>query len=202
MKHVGLYGGTFDPIHIGHLNLALEIMERRKLDAVWFCPASVSPHKIDATATSADHRLEMVRLAVEGVPGLEVIDLELHRPPPSYTIDTVRHLIQSHPKTTFHLILGSDSVELFPRWREAEELVRLAPPLIGRRTCGARIPSDYPASMREVVKAGWVETSVVEISSSKIRERLHAGEYCNHLLPRAVADYVKTRQLYCSHDEW
>lgn len=196
MRQIGLYGGTFDPIHIGHLNLALEILDRCGLSEVWFCPANIAPHKMEASATEARHRLEMIRLAVAEIPGLAVTDCELKRPAPSYTIDTVEQLMHDHPDCSFRLILGSDSVDHFPKWRESERLAELAPPLVGRRSCGARIPRDYPTSLGEVMKRGWVETSVIEVSSSSIRQQLKEGSYCDHLLTPAVANYLRAHRIY------
>jgi nicotinate-nucleotide adenylyltransferase len=196
MRRVGLYGGTFDPIHVGHLNLALEMIDRGGVDEVWFCPANISPDKMGATITEARHRLEMVRLAIEGVPGLSLTDCELKRPAPSYTIDTVQQLKAEHPDCAFRLILASDTAGDFPKWRESERLAALAPPLVGRRRCEDRLPIGYPASLREWMEEGWVETSVFEICSRSIRQWLREGRYCDHLLTAAVADYIRVHGLY------
>lgn len=186
LRKIGLLGGTFDPIHLGHLNLAIEIREKHALDAVIFCPAALSPFKggADPKAPPAD-RLKMVQLAIEGIEDFSVLDFEINRAAPSYTIDTVRHLIaQEGSPTQFYLILGQDGLAHFSKWKEAGELKRLCPLLIGCRP-GSCSPGE-----------GVTEIASMDISSTLIRGRLAQKKTCIHLLPAKVLDYISENQLY------
>src|ERR1700733_15012261 len=128
---IGLFGGTFDPIHFGHLNLAFELLEKCQLKEIWFCPAQTSPHKQQQVSAPAQHRLKMVELAIRGIPQFKVIEHELRRPAPSYTVDTLRELIQEAQQSgsgyQFALILASDSLSGFMSWKEPQAIVELAP---------------------------------------------------------------------------
>ena len=186
---IGFLGGTFDPIHFGHLNLALEIAERKGLDKVLFCPAQISPdrNKGSPRASSA-HRREMVERVIGPIAGLELCDLELKREGPSFTIDTIRALMQENPEGEYHLILGGDVIQDLLEWKEVEELLQLAPPFIGTRP-NAEIPLIN-------LKARVIPIPVFDISSTALRQRLKDGKYCGHLLPQAAIDYISTHQLY------
>lgn len=191
---IGFYGGTFNPIHFGHLNLALEIMEREGLDEVWFCPTQRNPLRLDDSLVAAEHRLKMVELAISEIPQFSLLDMECRRQGPSYTIDTLRELTALHHEH-FRLILGSDSLVTFHRWRSPEEIIRLAHPLVGQRS--AQVPeaqgrTDIVAALQE----GWVPIPVMEISASAIRERLRQKRYCGHLVPAKVLDYIRLHHLY------
>ena len=190
----GFLGGTFDPPHFGHLHLAIELMERCKLVEVWFCPAQANPLKTKPVAT-IEQRLQMLQLAVEDNPQLRVIDLEAHRPGPSYTIDTIRalHAIETHRQ--FHLLLGDDALKTFWQWKDANELARLAPPFIGIRS---RLPvaPEGSSSLIELLCKGEVSIPVMEISATEIRRRLKARQPCSHLVPGKVLDFIATHQLY------
>jgi len=187
---VGLYGGMFDPIHVGHLTLALALKESAGLDEVWFCPASCSPHKRGSDALPAAERLQMVRLAVDPIPDCRVIKIEVDRPPPSYTIDTVRELAAAYPDYTFHLLLGSDALDRLDEWAHIEELLELAPPLVGRRTAHFTIPERIKEKIR------YIETPLLEVSSTDLRPRLRKGEYCGHLIPSSSYQYLIENELY------
>lgn len=195
---VGFLGGTFDPIHCGHLHLALEIFEKRGLDRVLFCPANCSPMKTDAEPlVSADDRMAMVKLAIAPISAFSLIDLEIHRSGCSYTVDTIRQLKAQHPKDEFHLILGEDLVPSFARWKEVETLIELAPPFIGSRH--HRLPkTDLPLALQKKVEEGLTLISLLDISSTELRQRLKKGLYCGHLLPAKVLDYIERKHLYCS----
>jgi nicotinate-nucleotide adenylyltransferase len=167
---VGVLGGSFDPIHIGHLNLALSLKESAHLDKVFLVPAFLSPFKAERPPqASPSDRLAMVRLAVESIPGFEVLDWEIRREAPSYTIDTIRHLAQD-TALQLRLLLGDDQLETFSLWREADQLIKLAPLLVGTRS--------------------------FDVSSTEIRLRLHNKAYCGHLVPFPVLEYIKRNHLY------
>jgi nicotinate-nucleotide adenylyltransferase len=200
---IGLYGGTFDPIHLGHLNLALEIREKKRLDKVWFCLAKINPHKRDEKPpVSVEHRLKILQLALEGIPGFEILDIEIKREGPSYTIDTLRYLLEKEgAKNSFALIIGEDSVHDFFRWRDAEEIARLVPLYVGSRKC--EIPSGELKGNPVICQAlleGWTPTRVMEISATEVRQRLKQGLYCGHLIPKESLDYIHKNRLYLSHE--
>jgi nicotinate-nucleotide adenylyltransferase len=193
---IGFYGGTFNPIHFGHLNLAIELMEKEKLDEVWFCPARTNPIRLDESLISPEHRLKMVELAISDVPHFRVLDAECNRPGPSYTVETLRAL-KAVNRCQFRLLLGSDALGTFFRWREPETIIRLAPPLVGQRSRRGTLEGIQGGS--EVVNAlqsGCVTTSLMEISSTMVRARLRQQLYCGHLVPAKVLDYISENHLY------
>lgn len=200
-KHVGIYGGTFDPIHFGHLNAAIEIMEYHELDEVWFCPAQINPHKLEVQNASAEHRLKMLEIALADLPNFGVIANELRREGPSYTIDTLRELIaeerhEAYP-SEFFLILGEDSVPNFFQWREAKEIIKLAPPLVARRFLSAQpLELQGDPEICEALRKGETPTHVMEVSATRVRERIHKGEYVRHLVPAKVVDYIYQNHIY------
>lgn len=187
-EKIGFLGGTFDPIHLGHLNLAIELFERHKLNKVLFCPAGVSPGKEKVPPkAAATHRLEMVKLALEPLPDFFATDIELRRDGSSYTIDTLRALEQEFPKAQFYLLLGEDLFEGLSTWKEADNLLKLAQPLIGARQVEKR---------GGLLLQGLTQIPLLDISSTQIRERLKKNKYCGHLLPSKVLDYIAHHRLY------
>ncbi len=198
-KNVGLYGGTFDPFHIGHLNMAVEILEKKNLDEIWFCPARLSPHKADEQPVAVEHRLKMIERAIASMPKLHVIDLESRREGPSYTIETIKILIQHYPVYKFHLIMGTDSIPGFFHWREPREIIALVPLVIGSRSCEQiQLPANADPEISAAILRGCMHTRVMEISATEIRDRLRRGLYCGHLIPKEVLDYIKEFHLYSS----
>jgi len=197
---IGLYGGTFDPFHNGHLALAIGVAEMRALDQVWFVPAAVSPFKMGHQQTPAIHRLEMVRRAIAPLPFFRVLELELHRAAPSYTIDTVEALIQADGQLgvshDYALILGDDMMADFPKWHRVDELVGLAEVLVGRRGGHHPVPQHGSAPVREALRAGATSTPIMEMSGTEIRERLQRGQCCIHLLTQPVLQYIEEHSLY------
>jgi nicotinate-nucleotide adenylyltransferase len=182
--HTGILGGSFDPIHHGHLILARAAIEELGLDRILFIPANMSPHKTDTTPATAQDRLAMLQLAITNEPGFEASDLELHRPPPSYTVDTLRELHARHPDDKFILLIGADNVAKFSTWREPEEILRLATPAVLDRAGGS------PAHSWPVVQR------LVDISSTDIRTRVAAGRSIRYLTPDAVCSYIEFNSLY------
>jgi nicotinate-nucleotide adenylyltransferase len=174
---VALFGGTFDPVHFGHINLAIEMLEKQGLDKVMFCPASQNPLK-HSTITPSEHRLEMLRLAILDIPQFEILNWELERPAPSYTIDTLEQLAKEYPKP--FLILGEDSMDTFHEWKDWQKIEQLAKIVVGPR-CG---------------DAATKAMRIIEVSSTELRNRLQKGLYCGHLMPKIVLDYIYTHQLY------
>ena len=172
----GLFGGSFDPIHFGHINLAIQLFEAAGLDELLVCPAARSPFKEEPIA-SPEHRRQMVQLAIEGIPHFRLLGLELDRGGLSYTIDTLKALRQQYPSDELYLFLSDESFKKFHLWKEHEEILKLAKPLVGDRDREGRLPT-------------------LEISSTEIRRRLKKRLYCGHLIPAKTLDYIQRHHLY------
>jgi nicotinate-nucleotide adenylyltransferase len=186
---LGVFGGTFDPPHLGHLALAERAAERLALERVMFVPAARPPHKRRAPLTPARHRLAMVRLAVRGNPRFAVSDLELRRAGPSYTVDTLRALHARHPRARLHLLLGADSLVDLPNWREADAIRRLATLVVAVRP-GAAAP---PARGARVVA---LDNPGLDVASHALRATLARGGSARYLVPDAVLRYAARHRLY------
>ncbi|MBI5346751.1 MAG: nicotinate (nicotinamide) nucleotide adenylyltransferase [Chlamydiae bacterium] len=188
-KKIGFFGGTFDPIHFGHINLALEIKEKAKLDSVIFCPANISPHKLkQKPLASSQDRFEMVKLAIKGIEGFDISDIEIKKKGPSYTIDTLQAL--KGQKIELHLILTNEALEKFHLWKSYLDILKIAPPLIGFRD------NFKPSKKFNIPKKNFIRTKIMQISSTDIRDRLRKKLYCNHLVPKEVLDYIYRSELY------
>lgn len=174
----GLFGGTFDPIHFGHLNLAISLKESAHLDEVWVVPARRSPLKPEEETAPDHHRLEMVKRAFDGIPGFIVSDIELTRPAPSYTIDTLEQI------GPCALMLGEDAFAHLDRWKEAKKILETVPLLVGCR--------------QGENQKNCIQIPQMEISATDIRQRLKKRLYCGHLVPAKVLDYIYENQLYSS----
>lgn len=187
---LGILGGTFDPIHSGHVLLAQAVRERLSLDRVLFVPAADPPHKEDHVASAA-HRLEMVRLAIDGLDGFEVSRAELDRAGPSYTVDTVRQLGARFPDSELFLIIGADNIADLSSWHDPEGILELATVVSGTRADTAG-PGTGPFADR----IQRLPTPTYDISSTDIRHRLLQGLPIRCLVPEAVERYVAQHGLY------
>lgn len=196
-KKIGFFGGTFDPIHIGHIQLALEAQESFDLDEVLFCPTYISPFK-EATPpfASAHHRLQMAQLAIEEIPGFRALGHEIANEKIYYTIDTIRALQKVNPLVQYFLILGKDSVKSFFSWKEAKALMELAPLLIGDRGQSLIEQMNLSKEDKQTFKNGLFKNNFIEVSSTYLRARLLEGRYCKHLIPPKVLDYIREHGLY------
>lgn len=196
--HIGFFGGSFDPIHFGHLHLALSMLESHGLDQVWFVSAHISPHKLQEPPMAGDSdRLEMVRLALLPFDKFVLRDDEIQRKGSSFTIDTVKTLLQSHPNKKFFLLLGDDALAGLPRWKEVMELLSLAPPLSGSRCIsGPSVITSFSPELKRVVEKGWTDIPILDISSTYLRNRLKKRLYCGHLVPDKVLEYIYKKELY------
>lgn len=198
-RQIGIFGGTFDPIHFGHLNMALSILEARKLDEVWFVPAQLNPHKKQGPAASGLHRLAMLKLAFEEMPSFKAVDTELLREGPSYTIETLRMLIEKYGSGSceFSLIIGEDSMPGFSRWHLAKEIIDLVPIYVGIRRGwqnDGRLCED--AAVDAALQNGVTPTPIMEISATEIRSRIRNKKHIRYLTPSKVVDYIYTNHLY------
>ncbi len=187
-QRIGIVGGTFDPIHIGHLILAVRACEQLALDFVYLIPNWQSPLKSAAPVADFDDRLIMAQRAVDGVDGIVVSDIEGRRGGTSYMIDTLRQLYSDHPEAHLHLIIGSDALRELPQWRESEEIKRVATIAAVSRGGRAVDTSDVDAIA--------VSMPRVDVSASEIRQRIGAGQSIDFLTPAAVVAYIREKRLY------
>ncbi len=191
-RRVALFGGTFDPPHLGHLNLALQIKEKRALDEVLFVPARANPLKSEQPIAPFEERVELLKLLIEGFDGLTVNTIEATREPPSYTIDTVKSYLSSREDIELFLILGEDQLATLTQWKNYKELFSLAKPL-----WGARPGINYqPTHLQELIKEGHVEINPLELSATEIRKRLKKRANCSDLLPSSLLDRIEQKALY------
>jgi len=200
MEKIGFFGGSFDPIHFGHINLALQMYEIHKLDHILFCPAVCSPHKTSTPpAESYEKRAHLVELAIEGIPYFSLTKIQENLGDVSYHIDTLRLLLKDerYKNAKIYLILAEDSIQNFYLWKDVFTLCELATPLFGARKDYSSNLKDYPdKKLLPIIKKGLVDTKVMEISSTDLRDRLKKKLYCNHLLPAKVLDYIYKDHLY------
>jgi len=187
---IGLFGGSFDPVHWGHLLVARAAREEAGLDRVFFIPAAQSPFKPAVQAAPGAQRLRLLRLALAGDAAAEVDDQEIRRGGVSYSIDTVRAYAGKFPEAELFYLIGSDQTAQLPLWREAGELARSAIFLVIPRP--GEVMAPLPAPFRGRALRG-VPTAV---SSSEIRRRVQAGQPYGHLLPTAVGEAVRNNRLY------
>ena len=198
---LGIFGGTFDPVHYGHLLLAECCREQCRLDAVWLLPTAVPPHKQLREPTPAAQRIEMLELAIAGNPAFSVCRYEAERGGVNYTVDTLAHFREEDPSRELFLLLGADMLADLPNWRSAARVVELALPVaVCRPGCG---PIDFDplggiatAERIEQMRRHRVEMPEIGISSTEIRRRVELGQSIRYRMPRAVEMYIETHRLY------
>ncbi len=190
MSKVGIFGGTFDPIHNGHLITAQSVKEIRDLEKIIFIPAYISPHKQHAKASTAQHRLNMLKLALDEIPFFECSDFEIKQHTISYTIDTLREFKKYYDE--IDLIIGYDNIFQFHTWKDPDEIFKLANVVVLKRKSSH--PIDYVDKYVEL--AHFVETRGIEISATDIRNRVHADLPIYYLVPEKVLEYINENKLY------
>jgi len=190
MSKVGIFGGTFDPIHLGHLITAQSVREIRKLEKIIFIPAFISPHKSDARTSSAEDRLNMVKLAIDGIPFFDYSDMEIKKGGVSFTVDTLRELKNNYTEVEF--IIGYDNIFEFHTWKDPDEIMKLAKILVLKRK------SSHPPQFKDEYyhQAVFVQTRGIEISATDLRERVKKGLPINFLVPPNVLEYIHKHNLY------
>lgn len=199
MLRVGIYGGTFSPIHTGHVEAAKAFMSQMWLDVLFVIPTGVSPHKEMSEGVSNADRLRMCELAFEGVEGVIVSDMEMRREGKSYTVDTLRELTDTDRR--LFLLCGTDMILTLDQWRDPDEIFRLAYPTYIRREEDAELDEKLVAKITEyrnkygknVVR---INSPAVVVSSSEVRAKIGNGEDITGLVPPAVAEYIKEKGLY------
>jgi nicotinate-nucleotide adenylyltransferase len=198
---IGVFGGTFDPAHYGHLLLAEQCREQGGLDQVWFVPAPRPPHKTDQPLTRFEQRVEMLALAIAGNPALIVNEVEKDRAGPSFTVDTLAEFQKRHPSDEFFLLVGSDTLRDLPHWYDPVGVLQRAGLLVVVRPnhpvldpdklrALVQLPADVPLRM-EIV-----EMPLIDISSRDLRRRVVLGKSIRYFLPRAVEAYIYDKQIY------
>jgi len=202
-RRIGILGGTFNPIHHGHLLMAQELAEARELERVVLVPTRVPPHKEAPDLAPEADRVAMARLAAAENPLFEVSDREIRRGGVSYTVLTLRELTAELPGVALHFLIGADSLPDLPKWREAREVVRLAQILTATRPgCPfdriAELAGAFPPEDVARLRAGLVETTPIGISSTEVRRRARTGRSLRYLVPDSVAGYIRAHRLYAS----
>jgi nicotinate-nucleotide adenylyltransferase len=200
-KKVAVFGGTFDPVHLGHLIMAEQAREQTHLDQVWLIPAASPPHKQGWPVTPFAQRVEMLHLALAGQPDFRVDELEKDRSGPSYTADTLAELQSRHGDVDFQLLLGSDCLPDLPLWRDPASIVRRAGLLIVERPGWPVMNADalqaalcLPAGLE--MRLQTIESPLIDIASRDLRKRAAAGRSLRFLVPRAVECYIREKGLY------
>ncbi len=204
---LGIFGGSFDPVHYAHLALARACQQHAALDEVWFTPTAVQPLKRDGAHASDAQRLEMLSLAIESEPSepgrprprpsFRICTLEIERGGLSYTVDTLRQIHVEMPEAALFFLMGADVLRDVPQWKSPREIFRLAAPLVVRRA-GQADPdlSSLAAMCAKANQPQLIEMPPIEISSTEIRRRIAAGEPIDSLVPPNVAEYIAAQDLY------
>jgi nicotinate-nucleotide adenylyltransferase len=187
---LGIYGGSFDPPHLGHLLPVLDAAEQLELDGVRYVPAASQPLKVGRASASAADRLAMTERLVRGIPGFTVDPAEIDRPGLSFTVDTLAGLAAELPEANLFLLLGADAFALFDQWREPERIRSLATVVVMERTGDSTNESLARSGVR------MLQTRRVDISSTELRARLRDGRTIRGFMPDAVADYIVEHRLY------
>ncbi len=198
MQRIGIFGGTFNPIHRGHVRLAQHYIRELKLDELLIIPTKYPPHKVARDLASSRHRLEMCRLAFADMPEVEVSDMEIQRPGRSYTVDTIRQLRQVYPQDKLFLIVGGDMFRTFKQWYRFDEI------LLNCTLCtAARERNEFQELNRyKIVLSQYSENleildmPVLELSSTEVRGKLGRGEDCSALVDERVLEYIRQHDLY------
>ncbi len=185
---IGILGGTFNPVHIGHLILAEEAREKLGLDKVIFIPANLPPHKDNVDIAAAEARLKMLKLAIKGNKHFAVLDLEIRRPGRSYTIDTIRELKQKYSRDELYFIIGSDLLKYLEEWKDLNEITKMVKFIAATRP-GYPL-EDIPAYIKTL------SIRAVDISGFEVRECVKGDKSFRYLVPEPVYNYINKNKLY------
>lgn len=202
-KHIGIMGGTFDPIHNAHIALAKQAYEQFSLDGVWILPNGNPPHKRNIRQADVKCRMEMAELAIQDIPYLKLCDIERSGQGYHYTYETLRQLNEQYPDTQFYFILGADSLFDFEDWREPGIISRECILLAAARDCDREQVQKRTKELQKRFGADIriLNTPNMDIASEDIRERIRCGESIGHMVPSAVMDYICSQGLYRARQE-
>jgi nicotinate-nucleotide adenylyltransferase len=192
LSKIGIFGGTFDPIHFGHLINAQAVLEERNLDKIIFIPNFISPHKPHYEYSAPEHRYKMIELAISSQPKFEISDYEISKDKVSYTYNTLVEFTQKYNK--LELIIGFDNLVTFDSWENPEGILELAELIVMKRTYDKNIKVPH----KFFGEAIFVDTPTIEISGSNIRKRISKKLNIDYLVPSSVRDYIYENQLYKS----
>lgn len=190
VQKIGLFFGSFNPIHIGHLVIANVMAENTDLNKVWFVVSPQNPHKPSKGLLHEFDRYDMVKAAIADHYKLEASDIEFHLPRPSYTIDTLAHLTEKFPGKEFKIILGQDNLESFPRWKNYEEILRQFELYVYPR------PGVINSELMHHERVKMVEAPLMDISATYIRACIKGNKSIRYLVPEAVEQMIRTRHFY------
>ena len=186
-KQVGILGGNFNPVHNQHLLIADQVGTALNLEKVYLMPEYLPPHVDEKDTIEADHRLNMLKLAIADNPLFDIEQAELQRKGKSYTYDTMKELIAQNPDTDYYFIIGGDMVEYLPKWYKVDELVEMVQ-FVGVKRPGYSIDTPYPII--------WLDAPMMDLSSSLIRKKIAQGCSIRYLVPEAVRNYILEKGLY------
>ncbi len=192
MKKIGLYFGTFNPIHIGHLAIANHMAEFSDLDEIWMVVTPHNPHKKKSSLLDNHHRFEMVYEATEPYPKLKPSDVEFKLPQPNYTVHTLMYLQEKYPNTQFHLIMGEDNLKSFHKWKNYEVILENHHIYVYPRIADGAIPKQFEGHP----KIHKINAPIMEISSTFIRSAIAEGKNVQPLLPEVVWKYIDEMNFY------
>ncbi len=197
-EHIGIFGGTFDPAHIAHLVIAHEARSQLQLDRVLWVLTPTPPHKLNQAITSTEHRLALLKLTIANDPSFELSSIEMDRPGPHYTIDTIRLLKQQMPDADFSLIIGLDSLRDLSTWRFASELVAECRFISVIQRPGASVDSSALETQLPGISLKLQKVNVlqIDISARELRRRIKEGEPYRYYFPKDVYEYIEEHQLY------
>ena len=187
---VGIFGGTFDPVHNGHLITAVAVKELRSLDKIIFIPSFIAPHKIDRLSSSPLHRIEMLKKAIKGIPYFDYSDFEIKKEGISYTIDTLKFLQNKYDD--IELIIGYDNLLEFSTWKDPDEILKMIKLVVLKR----KVQNEPVVKDKFYYASEIIETPTIEISATAIRERVRNNLPINFLVPDAVMEYINYFNLY------
>lgn len=193
MGKIGIFGGTFDPIHFGHLITAQTVLEKRKLKQIIFVPAYISPHKLKFDYSDPQHRFQMTKLAISSYPYFDISDFEINRDEVSYTYNTLIEFSKKYEE--MELIIGFDNLITFDLWHQPEEILELADLVVLKRTYDKEIKSPN----KFFADAEFIDSPTIEISSTEIRKRVSQNLPIDYFVPQSVREYIVQNNLYKSY---
>ena len=201
MARLGIFGGSFDPIHVGHLIMAEAARETLKLDLVLFVPAAIQPLKQDQPVTGAEHRAAMIARAIAGNPNFSLSNIEIERPGPSYTVHTLKLLRDDYRAAALWFILGADALVSFSRWRDPAGILAEARLAVVRRPGVTLNLSTLSESLPHIEdNIDWVDAPLIDISATDLRRRAAGGLSLRYRVPDPVREYIEANRLYMSED--
>lgn len=186
-RRVGIMGGTFNPIHTGHLIMAEQVITQLGLDEILFMPNNIPPHIDSKTAIDGETRAKLIELAIADNPKFLLERFELERGGVSYSYDTIKQLRENYPDVDFYFIIGGDEVAYLPKWHRIDELLKIVT-FVAVKRVGFDTTTPYPVI--------WVDVPLIEISSTIIRERIRKHQSIRYLVPQAVAKFIEEQKLY------